>query len=370
MMADAERVNAYAQAIAAAVHPGDVVVDIGSGPGFFSLLACRAGARRVFAIETDESIQVGRELAAANGLTDRIVFFQSDSTLTDLPERANVVLSDIRGVLPLFQSMIPVLEDAKRRFLLPGGTMIPQRDILKAALIEAPVSYSDLVSPWEKGPAGLDLSSPVAQILNQLHSSSFQYEQLLSAPLDWGVLDYAAGAQTRVSAELDFSVARAGTAHGLCLWFEANLFENIAFSSQPGKQTVYGQLFLPWLQPVQVTEGAKVHIALHADLITRDYVWRWESRMPATPEHPAIHFAQSTFQGSAFSPQSLRRQELNYVPMLSETGQAELWMLEKMRGEADLQSIAQGASAQFPGLFPSWQAAFRRVADLSKKFSR
>ncbi|MGB7728916.1 MAG: methyltransferase domain-containing protein, partial [Candidatus Acidiferrum sp.] len=83
MIADAGRFNAYANAIARAVRPGDTVAEIGCGPGVFSLLACRAGARRVFAIESESCIQFARELAAANGFTDRIEFFQSDSRKTE-----------------------------------------------------------------------------------------------------------------------------------------------------------------------------------------------------------------------------------------------------------------------------------------------
>lgn len=103
MIADVARVNAYAEAIAAAVRPGDLVEDIGCGAGLFSFLACRAGARRVFAIETDECIQSARELAMANGLTDVVEFMQGESLRTELPERVNVVVADIRGVLPLFR---------------------------------------------------------------------------------------------------------------------------------------------------------------------------------------------------------------------------------------------------------------------------
>src|SRR5258708_2549472 len=166
MIADAGRFGAYAKAIAAAVRPGDTVAEIGCGPGVFSLLACQAGARRVFAIESDDCIQLARQLAAANGFTDRIEFFQSDSRKTELPERVNVIVSDIRGVLPLHDHAIPSLEDARQRLLAPGGIMIPQHDTLKAAVIEANEYYSRLTSPCPKPVPAVDLSPALLSVLN------------------------------------------------------------------------------------------------------------------------------------------------------------------------------------------------------------
>lgn len=115
-------------------------------------------------------------------------------------------------------------------------------------------------------------------------------------------------------------------------------------------------------------EGAKIHVGLHADLIDRDYVWRWEARRSETAGQAAFNFAQSTFQGAALSLQNLRRKELHHMPTLSETGRAELWILERMNGDVSLQTIAQGALEQFPRLFTSWQAAV--VAELSERLSR
>jgi len=371
MIADAGRFGAYAKAIAAAVRPGDTVAEIGCGPGVFSLLACRAGARRVFAIESEDSIHFARQLAAANGFTDRIEFFQSDSRKTELPERVNVIVSDIRGVLPLYDHVIPSLEDARQRFLGPGGIMIPQRDTLKAAVIEADEYYSRLTSPWRKSVPGVDLSPLVLPILNQSYSSSFKSDQLLTQAQNWGLLGYTVGAATRVSAELDFHAAREGTAHGVCLWFETKLFEEIGFSSGPGAGgTIYGQLFLPWLEPVAVEKGRKIRVGLHADLVGQDYIWRWETRISAAANNAELHFQQSTFQGANFSPHSLRRQAVDFAPLLSEAGQADLWMLEKMDGSGSLQKIAQSAAERFPRLFSSWREALRRAADLSKEFSR
>ena len=371
MIADTGRFGAYAKAIAAAVHPGDTVAEIGCGPGVFSLLACQAGARRVFAIESEDSIQFARQLAAANGFADRIEFFQSDSRKTELPERVKIVISDLRGVLPLYRHVIPSLEDARQRFLLTGGIMIPRCDALKAAVIEADEFYSRLTSPWKKSVPGVDLSPALLTILNQTYSASFKSEQLLTQPQNWGLLDYTVGAPARVGTKLDFLTERDGTAHGVCLWFEAKLFEEIGYASAPGNSgNVYGQLFLPWLQPVVLEKGRKIHLELDADLVGQDYIWRWETRISDAANNMELHFQQSTFQGAHFSPLSLKRQAEDYAPLLSEQGQADLWMLEKMNGTTSLQKIAQSAFEQFPRLFFSRREAFQRATDLSKEFSR
>ena len=125
MIADKARFGAYADAIQRAVRPGDVVVDLGCGPGIFALLACRAGAKRVYAIDAGEVIHFARQLAAANGFADRIEFFHGDSRQMQLAERANVLVSDVRGALPLFADALPSIEDARERFLVKGGAQIP-----------------------------------------------------------------------------------------------------------------------------------------------------------------------------------------------------------------------------------------------------
>src|SRR5262249_32753265 len=100
MIADNARMDAYVEAWRRAVNPDSVVVDTGAGTVVFALLAGRFGARRVYAIEPADAIQVAREIAAANGYADRIEFIQKLSTEVTLPERADVIISDLRGLLP------------------------------------------------------------------------------------------------------------------------------------------------------------------------------------------------------------------------------------------------------------------------------
>ena len=114
MIADRERFRAYQEAIASAVRSGDAVAEIGCGPAVFALLACQAGARRVYAIDSELIVDLAAQLAAANGFADRIEFIRSDSRKTNLPEQVSVIISDIRGAVPLFGHAISTIEDARK----------------------------------------------------------------------------------------------------------------------------------------------------------------------------------------------------------------------------------------------------------------
>lgn len=369
MLTDGWRYAAYAKAIAHAVRPGDAVAEIGCGPAVFSLLACQAGARRVYAIESEDAIQFAKPLAAANGFADRIEFIQSDSRKVELPERVNVIVSDIRGTLPLAGSAIPSLEDARRRLLAPGGVMIPQRDTLMAAVVEAREYYEGLVAPW-RSRDGLELASSLPLVLNERYSASFKPEQLLSAAQSWRVLDYAKGAASHACGKLQIQIEREGTAHGLCVWFETELLEGIGYSSGPGgASNIYGQAFLPWLEPAQVSVGDEIQTELHADPVGKDYVWRWNTKIGARGAEPRS-FQQSTFQGANFAQRSLQRHAADFTPQLSELGEAERWILQAMNGNTSLRAIAEDAAKRFPKLFSGWNEAFERVAELSGKYSR
>ncbi len=370
MVADELRFPTYSEAIAQAVRPGDCVVDIGSGPGVFALLACKAGARKVYAIDTESVVEFGRLFAAANGMSERIEVLRGDSRQILLPERVNVIVSDIRGALPLFGQGILALNDARKRFLDEQGRMIPERDKLFAALVEAPENYERIIAPWESV-TGLDLKAALQLVLNTMYKRQCKTEQLISDAKEWHVLDYSNGANPRASSALQFTCTRAGTVHGFALWFETKLFGEIGFCTQPGtKDSVYGQVFLPLLEPVKVAEGEKICAGLHADLIGTDYVWRWEFESAARLERETVNYRQSTFQSSGITPGSLRKRSAEFVPVLSEAGLAERWLLMAMDGKTPLEQVAIKAAEHFPHTFARVEDAFRRAGEISDRYSR
>jgi len=371
MIADSDRFKAYSNALSTVLRPNDVVVEIGCGPGLLALLAARTGARKVYAIESEEIVHHALDLARANGLADRVEFLHGDSRKIRLPERVNIIVSDLRGSLPFFDHAITSVEDARRRFLAPGGVMIPRRDLLKAAIVDASEYYSHLISPWRASPFGIDLSHTLSLVLNECYTTYFKADQLLTESKRWCVLDYQAGAATNAVGNFTFQAASAGTAHGICIWFESELADGIGFSSGPNdRRGVYGQRFLPWLEPVSLEAGQEIQVSLHADLVSDEYVWRWDTKIPGNPTNADRCFQQSTFQGANFTSQSLRRRAADFVPSLSEEGQANRWMLQAIDGKASLQEIAQAAAKKFPQIFPRWEDALHRAAELATQFSR
>ena len=370
MFADRVRMDAYTAAIEKSVHPGDAVLDLGCGPGIFALLACRAGARRVYAIDLSEAVEFGRQLARVNGMADRIHFLRGDSRQMHLPERVNVIISDIRGVLPLFSHAVGTLEDARTRFLTEDGTLLPSRDTLMAAVMGCSKHYQDIVSSWKSVPQ-LDLSSGLPLVLNTLYREHLKPEQLLSAPQPWHTLEYTRGAKLPAEGQLQFRASRSATGHGIGLWFETQLLDGIGYSTEPRDgETVYGHVFLPWLESVSLRERDPITIDLRAHLVGNDYIWQWETTIPASNGRPAVHFKQSSFYGSVFSPSFLKKHATDFVPVLSETGLAERWLLESMDGNRSLEDIAAEAARLFPQAFRRVEDAFNRAADIAEKFSR
>jgi len=373
MVADRVRVDAYAEALRKTVRAGSVVVEIGTGPGIFAVLACQVGASRVYAIEPSEIIQVAREVAAANGYTDKIEFFEQFSHHVTLPTRAEVIVSDLRGVLPLLERHIPAIVDARRRFLAPGGTLIARKDTLWAAIAEAPKPYGELVDPWDHNAFGQDLSPARRLIVNHVQKVSVDADRLLTVGRLWTTLDYNRVENPDVRGNLEWSVERAGTGHGLVVWFDADLADGIGFSNAPSvRETVYGSLFFPWPQPVPLVPCQSVAVNLEAKLIEEDYVWRWSTRIgpPDGSGVPVIHFEQSQLAGEVLSRAKLHRRAAAYVPDLSDEGRLRRRALELIDGSASLEHIARQLTTEFPRRFSKWEQALSYAGAVSHEYSR
>ncbi len=367
MFKDSQRVQAYVTALERVITPTSVVVDIGTGTGIFAFLACQLGAPRVYAIETNDAIHVAAQIARANGYADRIQFIQQPANQVQLPEQADVMVSDLRGTLPLYDQHIPIIMDARRRFLKTDGALLPQRDTLVAALITAPDLYPDYSDVWES--FSLDMRAGRDHAMHTPGTYRPAVDQLLTAPQPFATLDYHMIESPNISGKATFTAQQSGTAHGYSVWFDAEVMDGLTYSNAPSEpEQVYGHLYLPLEQAVPVEVGDRVEAKFVAKLIGDDYVWQWNTTI--TTESGQHHFKQSTLLASPLSPTSLRQSRPDYRPELNEKGAMLLQVLQHIQAHKTNAEIAAFVFAEFPNEFADLAAAATYVKTTVARYSQ
>jgi len=363
MINDPVRMEAYAEALRRSIEPGDIVVDIGTGPGVMAILACRFGASRVYAIEPNDAIEVGRAAADAMNLSDQIEFMQKVSTEVVLDGRAEVVVSDLRGVLPVMEGNIEAIVDARQRFLAPGGTLIPLRDRLMVAPLAAPDLYRDLLEPWERNEFGLDLTAGRDLVRNAWKRARPLPDQLIAEPREWAEIDYATVADPAIAGEASWTIAANTLMHGFAVWFETELIEGVGFSTGPNdRPTVYGSAFFPMAHPLDAAAGDSLRVKLRAGMVGGVYVWSWDTTIEGTVNQT---YRQSTFQGVPRSSEALLARSADYVPDLSEEGAVTLRILTYLaEGTMTNRDIAAAIAKEFPERFRDSNSALGKVGDV------
>lgn len=126
MLNDKNRTNSFINAIKKIVHQGDVVLDIGTGTGVLAIAAAKAGARKVYAIESGAIADVADETIKREGLSEVITLLRGWSTEVELPEKADVLVSEIIGNNPYNENILRTFQDAKKRLIKPEARIIPE----------------------------------------------------------------------------------------------------------------------------------------------------------------------------------------------------------------------------------------------------
>lgn len=368
MIADSVRMGAYEEALREVVTPDSVVLDIGAGPGIMSLLAARMGARQVIAVEPNPLVRIGARLAVENGLEDRICFVHGLSQEIEMKEKADVVVADLRGGLPNVHAHIDALEDARHRLMKPGGVLIPLRDTVFTAPVQVEEAYSKLVSPWQDNAFGLKMAGAAGAILNQGALKLKSIDRLLGGGKPIATLEYMSVESPSIDAVVELQIEEVGVANGLSLWFETELIPGIGFSTAPDKEkTVYGRLFLPLSQPVEVDVGDRIHASVKAVIKKDENLWIWRGRVEATDGSKKASFASST---AFFNPETPAVREVFHescTPSLSDDGRMVRNVLNGVDGNRSVTEIAIAILAEHPDRFEYDEDAVSFVRDVVER---
>lgn len=361
MLHDERRIAAYTEAIRRAVRPGSVVLDLGTGTGFMAMLACQAGAARVHAVEPNPVVRIAEQTARDNGFADRIVFHPVVSTGLQLPERCDVLISDLRGPMPCAGNHLSDLKDVRERLLTPDATWACQTDTLHVAVADISDPWRRLLSHWDGSRWGLDLSASLRYAANDVVHYTCSPADLLSAGAAWATIRYPQIESPHVRGRVELPIERDGEGRGLALWFEAELFGGGRISTAPGQPShVYGNLFLPWSRVLSLRRGDRVEVKLDAVATGSTYEWSWRTTVRRGDEILA-EFQQSKFQSRIFDAAALARRSAEHRPALTEELAIDKFLLDRIDGRISQAGLAAALMERFSTQFPDETSALRRV---------
>ncbi|WVQ96014.1 hypothetical protein IAU59_003114 [Kwoniella sp. CBS 9459] len=160
MLKDTVRTVSYARFILSnpKVFKDAIVMDVGCGTGILSMLAAKAGAKHVYAIEASRLAVKARENINKNGLSDKITVIQGKVEDIQLPVKTvDVIVSEWMGYMLLYESMLDSVLVARDRFLAPSGLMAPSQTRLVLSAITGDRVWKERVAFWPSV-YGFDLS--------------------------------------------------------------------------------------------------------------------------------------------------------------------------------------------------------------------
>ena len=268
MLNDQLRMKAYRKAIFEAVRPGDVVLDLGTGTGILSQWALEAGAQRVLGVDLSAPILAhATERIRQAGFADRFEPINALSYDVHLPQRVDVLISEIIGNLADNEDFQPILQDAITRLLKPGGVLLPRTTSSYLVPVAAEEAHADL--------RAMKVASltPRYEIANLYHdkgiSSPFNlyYDCILPASLYLGrpelMCSYQGAWDQPATYErtLTFAIGRDGTFTGFKGYFVAGLTADTTLDISGGDIAAgetsdsWKHAYLPIAQPIETREG-------------------------------------------------------------------------------------------------------------------
>lgn len=354
---DKVRLELFQAAIRQIVRPGDCVADLGCGTGLLGLWCLRAGAAHVTFIEHGPILEVARQTMARAGFHDRASFISGRSQHVDLPSRVDVIVCDHVGCLGFDYGILPLLQDARQRFLVPAGRLIPSRFTLHVAAVESEACHAH-VEGWAAEHVPRDFHWLRNIEVNTEQILQVTRHELISQPADLAAMDLAQDQPGFGSWMTELRMTRDGVVHGLAGWFDCELAPGIHMTNAPAAERPIDrpQAFLPIGEPVRVTAGDRVTATLMARPC--DQMLAWTLVFQATGQR----LTQSTLQGMLLSPEDLSSADPSRVPRLSREGLARLTVLGYCDGRRSARDIEQAVLRDHPEMFPSGSEISRFVA--------
>ncbi|WP_416260281.1 50S ribosomal protein L11 methyltransferase [Gibbsiella quercinecans] len=266
MLNDNERNEKLKLAMESSDMRDKLVLDIGTGTGFLSMLAVQNGAKHVYTCEVNPYVaKKAEEIISINGYKDKITVINKLSTDLilgfDLPDRADVLISETVDCGFFGEGFAVSLTHALRELLHENALLIPSAVRLNCCLIN-----SEDIAALNCVPdniLGFDLSS-----FNEFQTPGYfpvrlntWNHKIVSNVSEIMIVDF----QSNISFDKNCFIRKRATAstqvHGVLFWFNLSLAESIELSNSPeNNRSHWMQAVQLFEHPVEVKENSLYHL--------------------------------------------------------------------------------------------------------------
>ncbi len=247
---------------------GKVVLDVGTGrDAILARLCIQAGAARVYAVEImPEVCEQARRTVEELGLSDRIMVLLGDAMRIELPEKADVCVSEIVEAIGGAEGAAVILNGA-RRLLKEDGVMIPERSVTRIAAVRLPDELRErpgftAVSAYYTGRIFEHVGRPFDL---RLCVKSFPESHLIS---DVGVfedLDFSVRVDPEYQLRLSLTIEKPSRLDGFLLWLSLHLDGDV-IDILDGRYSWFPVYFPVFHPGVVVSRGDRIEAVCSAAL--------------------------------------------------------------------------------------------------------
>lgn len=280
-LVDTRRTVRYEEAIARIIADGDIVVDLGCGFGILGIMCLRAGAAKVWGIDATDAIDIARESAVRAGFGDRYSCIREQTFRAELPEKVDVLICDHVGYFGVDYGIVQLMIDARRRFLKPGGRMIPERLRLFLAGVRSD-NCRALVETWGGSGVPSDFAWLRSYAVNTKHRVDLLPTEVATEPMQAGVVELGEEAPETLGFKATLEIEKDGLLDGIGGWFDCDLGAGVSMTNSPLSRDAISrhQIFLGFDRPLEVLAGDRVEVSVRVG--HRNSILAWTVRDPRT----------------------------------------------------------------------------------------
>jgi protein arginine N-methyltransferase 1 len=197
-------------------------------------------------VEASGIADIAKMVFEANHVEDRITLIEGWSTQVDLPERADVLVTEIIDDEPFSERILEIILDARKRLLKPGARLVPGKveawaipvTVPSDSLSEYIFTQGDLANwrSWYEidfDPlASISHERPASFYVRPVDARGWKY---LSPPVLLARVDLAAFTHTSMAVEAVGIATAGGELEGLMIFSEVELSSENRLSTHPGR---------------------------------------------------------------------------------------------------------------------------------------